>query len=257
MEPGNSAHGKGKPLPNPVWDSEDVQVLTDAPCSFNPRQHHAVRMRPNWLLVGYTPLGTAKLDHSDIVYLQSCEFPLQASTEGTVCVQGVTADAGWDPSLPYAQVRALSPDSSSEDSSESTIDSDELRSQILSAKTPEGDLMMPGGAVASVSQCVLSADEQPDANTPLVGWDFSTGNPGDAPHPALERIELEDYLRVRGASPAYTRLRALGIEVPNDLQFLFVEDLVEHGLPEHMAYRIMRGIHPPAHGGQIIHRTQV
>ena len=72
-------------------------------------------------------------------------------------------------------------------------------------------------------------DLQTDASSPLVGWDFSTGNPGDRPHEALERVELNDYLRVRGADQAYSRLRALGIEAPNDLQFLFVEDLVEHG----------------------------
>ena len=49
------------------------------------------------------------------------------------------------------------------------------------------------------------------------------------PHAALDKIELIDYLRVRGASQAYDHLRAIGIEAPNDLQFVYLEDLLEHG----------------------------
>lgn len=52
----------------------------------------------------------------------------------------------------------------------------------------------------------LTDDVQLDSNTALIGWDFSTGDPGDHPHVGLARVELADYLRVRGASDAYHRL---------------------------------------------------
>ncbi|CAE6948806.1 RE1 [Symbiodinium sp. CCMP2592] len=85
-------------------------ALTEVPLAFDPRQHHAVRMQPNWLIV--TELSRPILE------------PLEH------------------------RVNAVS--ISSEDTSESSIDSEELQRQI-----------------------------EADSVTPLIGWDFSTGDPGD------------------------------------------------------------------------------
>ena len=41
---------KGSGPPSPTWDTAETQILTDAPVSFDPRRHHAVRMQPNWFL---------------------------------------------------------------------------------------------------------------------------------------------------------------------------------------------------------------
>ncbi|CAE7436865.1 unnamed protein product [Symbiodinium sp. CCMP2592] len=128
-----------------------------------------------------------------------------------------------------AQVKSLGV-SSSEDSSESSIDSDELRRQIEAASNEEPTMQAQSAPL--LQPVLLSEDLQPDMSTALIGWDFSGGNPGDAPHAALEDVELTDYLRARDAGDAFARLRTLGTEVPNDLQFLFIEDLVEFGFPE-------------------------
>ena len=108
-------------------------------------------------------------------------------------------------------MRALS--STSEDTSESSIGSEELQRQIAVSREADG-----GPSITSGDVPPLSSDEQPDANTTLIGWDFSAGDPGDRPHQGLANLEMVDYLRVRGASDAYMRLRTLGVEVPNDLQ---------------------------------------
>ncbi|CAE7222578.1 GIP [Symbiodinium sp. CCMP2592] len=189
--------------PTPTWDPRDTHTLTEVPFTFDPRQHHAVRMQPNWLLVGYTPLGTQKLNPRDVALLESCDFPLAFSA--TQAPPSPHKDVRY-------QVRALS--STSEDTSESSISSEELRHQIAVATVPN-DQQLPPGQLEP-----LEADLQPDASAALVGWDFSTGDPGDVPISGLVNVALADYLRVHGVSDAYGRLSALGVESPNDLQFL-------------------------------------
>ena len=141
------------------------------------------------------------------------------------------------------QIRALS--STSEDTSESSIESAELQRQIAAASNLEDSPELDSSLIPPGGESGLADDVQLDSNTALIGWDFSTGDPGDHPHVGLARVELADYLRVRGASDAYHRLRGLGIEVPNDLQFLYLEDLLESGFSRIVAERVMRGIHPP------------
>ena len=232
---------KGVRAPQPTWDPSETTSLTEVPCAFDPRKHHAVRMQPNWLLVGYTPLGTKKLDPRDMMYLETCEFPLSAS--GEVISEGSPKGTLHlsQPSGPECQVRAVS--STSEDTSESSIGSEELQRQIAAAST---DDYIEDSCYESVTQQnPLEEDLQPDANTALIGWDFSNGDPGDTPHPGLVNVALADYLRVRGVADAYTRLSALGIESPNDLQFIYLEDLLESGFSRSVAERVMFGIHPP------------
>ncbi|CAE7251152.1 GIP [Symbiodinium sp. CCMP2592] len=203
VEPSGDSLPRSANPPTPTWDPRDTHTLTEVPFTFDPRQHHAVRMQPNWLLVGYTPLGTQKLNPRDVAFLESCDFPLAFSA--TQAPPSPHKDVRY-------QVRALS--STSEDTSESSISSEELRHQIAVATVPN-DQQLPPGQLEP-----LEADLQPDASTALVGWDFSTGDPGDVPIPGLVNVALADYLRVRGVSDAYGRLSALGVESPNDLQFL-------------------------------------
>ena len=266
VEPCEDKPRTGPKTPVPTWDPSETVALTETPHAFDPRLHHAVRMQPNWLIVGYTPLGTYKLDPKDLMYLESCEFPLrsQQPVNGVVSFLEQTDEATGVPvpsskvqlrrdslgnhslliaSQCPAQVKALS--STSEDTSESSIDSEELQRQIDQTIANGEDVLLEVVSSPSEAQNPLMGDLQPDSNAPIVGWDFSTGNPGDVPHAALDKVELLDYLRVRGAGQAYDRLRALGIQVPNDLQFLFVEDLLEYGFSELLAKRVMLGIHPP------------
>ena len=128
-------HQRGVRAPQPTWDPSETTSLTEVPCAFDPRKHHAVRMQPNWLLVGYTPLGTKKLDPRDMMYLETCEFPLSAS--GEVISEGSPKGTLHlsQPSGPECQVRAVS--STSEDTSESSIGSEELQRQIAAASTDD------------------------------------------------------------------------------------------------------------------------
>ncbi|CAE7733245.1 RE1 [Symbiodinium sp. CCMP2592] len=213
---GNSASKVVTP-PDPTWSPEETRALTEVPVSFNPRLHHAVRMHQNWLLVGYTPLGTSTLGEDSLTSLEAYEFPLP-----TACGD-----------QPEYRIQALS--STSEDTSESSIDSEELRQQIEDSRLREEPVECDDDSWPPTTQGPLSVDLQPDMNSTLIGWDFSAASPGDVPHASLDGVELSDYLLARGADQAFRQLRALGIEVPNDLQFLFVEDLVEHGIPEWLA----------------------
>ena len=153
-------------------------------------------------------MGTAKLDPKDLMYLESCEFPLD----------GLATQ--------HPLIRA--------------VNSEEENQRDPSDSQEEGDAGQVDPEVYDIA-----SDVQPDTTTALIGWDFSNGDPGDRPHPGLVRVALADYLRVRGASEAYSRLSALGIEEPNDLQFLYLEDLLESGFSRSLAERVMIGIHPP------------
>ncbi|CAE7033644.1 GIP [Symbiodinium sp. CCMP2592] len=227
VEPSGDSLPRSANPPTPTWDPSDTHTLTEVPFTFDPRQHHAVRMQPNWLLVGYTPLGTQKLNPRDVAFLESCDFPLAFSA--TQAPPSPHKDVRY-------QVRALS--STSEDTSESSISSEELRHQIAVATVPN-DQQLPPGQLEP-----LEADLQPDASTALVGWDFSTGDPGDVPIPGLVNVALADYLRVRGVSDAYGRLSALGVESPNDLQFLPEAEEEELAAPDPFAFPEMPGVDP-------------
>ncbi|CAE7263274.1 GIP, partial [Symbiodinium necroappetens] len=87
----------------------------------------------------------------------------------------------------------------------------------------------------------LSIDEQPDSVTPLVGWDV---NRGDDPPTVFEEADLATYLEERGVASELERLSEIGVQEAVDLQFIYIEDLVEAGIPEVSARRIMFGVHP-------------
>ena len=237
VDPGEHLAPKRGKTPQPLWNSQEARTLTEVPRAFDPRQHHAVRMQPNWLLVGYTPLGTSKLTSEDLTFLESCEFPVGSLIDPS---PGRAAVEGSAESQDDHKVRTLSV--TSEDTSESSISPEELRRQIADAALERASSPAHPPLVSTND---LSADLQPDTNTTLIGWDFSRGDPGDRPHPGLVHVALADYLRVRGVSEAYQRLTTLGIEAPNDLQFLYAEDLLESGFTKAVADAIMFGIHPP------------
>ena len=243
VEPSGKARGTGASVPEPTWDPVHTTTLSDTPCVFDPTNHHAVRVQPSWLLVGYTPLGTAKLDPGILSHLESCEFPLEGLPRRPHAAGEQCSPTAAQATVCQHQIRALS--STSEDTSESSIESAELQRQIAAASNLEDSPELDSSLIPPGGESGLADDVQLDSNTALIGWDFSTGDPGDHPHVGLARVELADYLRVRGASDAYHRLRGLGIEVPNDLQFLYLEDLLESGFSRVVAERVMRGIHPP------------
>ena len=60
----------------PEWESEATTTLGRAACCFDPRNYHAVRKRSDWVLVGYTQLGTKKLMPTDRDILDQLGFPL-------------------------------------------------------------------------------------------------------------------------------------------------------------------------------------
>ncbi|CAE7202161.1 GIP [Symbiodinium sp. CCMP2592] len=153
VEPRSDKSMKDKGVPEPTWNSSETRVLTEDPQSFDPRQHHAVRVQPNWLIVGYTPLGTNKLKEHDKCCLVACEFPLSEP------IQGRPDDGPVCASALGHKVQAVSV--TSEDSSQSTISSGELQRQIDEA-TLEAD--PPHRPLVSIE-----SDSQPDANTTLIG----------------------------------------------------------------------------------------
>ncbi|CAE7273403.1 GIP, partial [Symbiodinium microadriaticum] len=87
----------------------------------------------------------------------------------------------------------------------------------------------------------LSTDEQPDSVTPLIGWDVNRGD--DLPT-VFEETDLATYLEERGVASELGRLYDIGVQEAVDLQFIFLEDLVEAGIPVVSARRIMFGVHP-------------
>ena len=197
----------------PNWATGQVDDLNESPISFNARNPHAVRKHPDWILVAYTPLGSAKLRDEDWASLQGYGFrtPLRGNLE-SVQVKAVSSGRG-------------SPEPSQEEEH--------------------------GGAQASGSselppaiQGSLEVDCQPDSYTPIIGWDATNG-PGAYPRWDLQRTDLFMYLRERYAEHELERLSHHGVEEPADLPFLYEEDLLEMGIPTQVVRRIMFGIHPP------------
>ena len=207
IDPSSTQTRKGL-TPQPSWNSSEVRDLSKELVTFNAREPHAVRRLADWVIVGYTPLGSVKLEDSLWDRLQSFGFP--------------TPDK---PDTPH-QVRVVSAPG---DSPNSEAD-EHLNEEVSEAHPVQGP---------------LEQDLQEDSVTQLVGWDFSSGDPGDAVHGNLLRVDLYAYLRERFAENEYQRLSANGVESPADLPFLYEEDLIEMGIAPQVAGRIMHGVHPP------------
>ena len=180
-------------------------VLTGKAVGFDARIPHSVKRNPDWFIVGYSPLGTCKMPEDTRSHLLTLGFRHPAPALCSTCVKMVYPDE------------------------------DELSSPP-SEEAEDGD-------AAEDSQRVLESDVQPDSVTQLIGWDFSRGDPGEYPALNLEETDLHQFLAERGVSWLFRRLRSFGIE-ETDLQFIFVEDLLEYGISLHDAQRIMQGVHP-------------
>ena len=170
---------------------------------FDARNPHSVKKHPDWFLVGYTPLGTAKLDPQNHRTLQSLDFRYVSleSVDPSVCVIGIDDQPG--------------PSTGEENGSGNAEDHD------------------------------LDQDLQPDSYTPIIGWDFSGGTPGEVPLVHLEEVDLHQFLLERGVPWVYRRLKEMGVDEAIDLQFLYEEDLIEYGIPVEVARRVMDRVHPP------------
>ena len=187
----------------PDWDAPTTVSLGRDVHSFDPRNYHAVRKGPDWVLVGYTPLGTRKLAPSERDYLGQVGFPFSSSN------------------------------------------GDEFQVRVVKSENPEPE---PEGSNESPSpgmQGDLQQDVQADASSMLVGWDLSEGASRNYPAVDLPDADLHRFLEERGVEHVLQHLTFLGVEQPEDLLYLFMEDLVEFGIPKQDADRIMIGIHPP------------
>ena len=200
---------RARAVKEPDWNSSSVTAVIGNTVSFDPRTPHAVRKQPEWLLVGYTPLGTRKLSGESRDYLTARGFNLPDRYEEGVQVAMVKGcdDVGFP--------------------------ADEV--------PEEGDQLPQPVSQTSID---LEQDLQPDSTTTLVGWDFSRGDPADFPLDALDGGDLKEFLEQRGVPCEYGRLKDLGVDEPSDLQYLYEEDLIEMGFPRIHAQRIMHGIHP-------------
>ena len=63
-----------KVVGEPDWKDSSVTVITGNTVTFDPRRPHAVRKQPEWVLVGYTPLGTQKLSDDARSFLDAQGF---------------------------------------------------------------------------------------------------------------------------------------------------------------------------------------
>ena len=81
----------------------------------------------------------------------------------------------------------------------------------------------------------------------LCWWDgtYQKVLPETVPAVDLPDADLYRFLEERGVEHSFQQLTFLGVEQPEDLLYLFMEDLVEFGIPKQDADRIMIGIHPP------------
>ncbi|CAE7596732.1 GIP [Symbiodinium sp. CCMP2456] len=77
----------------------------------------------------------------------------------------------------------------------------------------------------------LEQDIQPDSVTQIIGWDSSNGEPHNYQPANLEEMEMARYLAERNAESYCGRLTFMGVQSPADLPFLYVEDLMEFGIP--------------------------
>ena len=188
-------------LEQPDWRSGLVDDLTAAAISFNARYPHAVRKHPDWVLVAYTPLGSAKLKEEDWGKLQTHGFRTPV------------------------QVKVVSQSSSSHEPPGKEQDEQE--------ESDSSDFPPP-------VQGPLEADCQEDSYTPTIGWDVTRG-PGEYPRRDLQNGDLFVYLRERFAEHELERLLQNGVEEPADLPFLYEKDLLEMGIPLQVVKRLHDG----------------
>ena len=186
--------------------------LTGQVVQFDARVPHSVQRSPDWFLVGYTPLGTAKLGTEGKMFLRRIGFRF-----------GVIDDPGCN-------VRVVKVAEDSPNEKEENLEAESSFAEgVLIETCPEGG---------------LADDEQEDSVTPTVGWGYTSGEPGNIPSNNLEETDLYRFLDDRGVAWLCKKLAALGIEVAADLVFLYEEDLVENGFSPDNARRIMSGVHP-------------
>ena len=191
------------PPSSPVWSSSNVHCVTGKVKAFNPRCYHAVRKNPDWVLVGYSPLGVRKLCDEDQHLLRSLGFgpPCKLEEEYQVKVVRQEQDPERSPEQPSAS--------------------------------------------GSQDQGPLSQDEQADSNTMLVGWDLSESAQRNQPTGDSLPRDLQLFLWERDIVYLLPELQHLGIEEPEDLIYIFEEDLIEFGLTRDQAARVLFGVHPP------------
>ncbi|CAE7244731.1 GIP [Symbiodinium sp. CCMP2592] len=159
--------------------------LSTSVVEFDARLPHAVHKFPDWLIVGYTPLGTAKIPLSDQDFLRELGFRYKPQEE-TV-----------------ASVRAVSWNSDSHEEEGDTSSSDDSGPPPLEPITPR-------------SECSYGEEEQEDSVTQPVGWDVSTNGVRVQPALNLEETDFYEYLVERDAEAAYQRLTALGVQEASD-----------------------------------------
>eukprot|EP00439_Symbiodinium_sp_Y106_P014295 s7848_g2.t1 len=80
----------------PDWTSESVRVLSEEVEIFDARDYHAVRKRPDWFLVGYTPLGIHKLEDVDKELLRNFRFRLPTLQAADLSIRVVRYDPDHD-----------------------------------------------------------------------------------------------------------------------------------------------------------------
>ena len=200
---------KTKVVGDPDWNSSAVTTISGNTVTFDPRMPHAVRKQPEWVLVGYTPLGARKLSEEAKDYL---------------CARGFILPDFSCEEQRVAMLRA--------ENGELITDQEEVE--------PHDEEAAP----SAVTPADLEQDVQPDLSTTLVGWDFSRGDPAEFPVDSLRDSDLSAFLDERGMRCELGRLNFLGVDDPEDLQYLYEEDLIEMGMPRIHAQRILFGIHP-------------
>ena len=205
----------------PDWSSDQVHCLGSRTVHFNARNYHALRCFPGWLVVGYTPLGVHKLREVDKRWLRDMSFTLPNPDS-------------IDPVVKVVTTSRL--DSTSDGSRASS--SEDTPPMLQGSMPPSSSSELPASTVD------LSADIQPDSVTAFIGWDPNGGNRSLLPQENLEEADLYQFLCDREVEWTLRRLQFMGVESPADLYYLYVEDLVELGLPEEDARCIMVGIHP-------------
>ena len=77
MGPPHNRKDKEHPS-EPKWDSAEVVSILNEAQAFDPRCYHAVRKNPDWVIVGYSPLGVHKLEEGDKDLLSHRGFHLPA-----------------------------------------------------------------------------------------------------------------------------------------------------------------------------------
>eukprot|EP00439_Symbiodinium_sp_Y106_P022102 s6340_g2.t1 len=205
----------------PDWSSDQVLNVGQVATRFDARNYHALRCTPGWLVVGYTPLGIHKLLEEDKQWLVDAGFVLPI------------------PDVIEPQVKAFR--------STSSLSSSGIPHAASSSAEhfdPEGGAQAASSSDSPGVPIDLNADLQEDSVTAFIGWDPTGGNRSHVSQQNLEEADMYQFLVERGVEWTFRRLEVLGVESPADLYFLYVEDLIEFGLSEEDARKVMFGIHP-------------